>query len=105
MFVDFILRFCAIELLPVVCLVFQAKSMAVERRRVAFLTEELQETIESAKKETDLLQQARLALIDEVSTQRHCQGGSRVQKIQVTGVNPRFIPLGDGEESPTGYLK
>ena len=75
----------------------------VERRRVTFLTEELKETIEVAKREADLLQQARLSLIEEAATQRHCQGGSRVEKIQMTGVNPRYIPLKD--KGPSGYLE
>ena len=83
---------------------FQTKALEIERRRVAFLTEELKETIETAKRETDLMQQARLALIDEVSMQRHSQGGSRVERIQITGVNPRYIPLGK-PDAPTGYLK
>ena len=74
-----------------------------ERRRVTYLTKELMDTIEMAKKETDLLQQTRLTLIDEATTQRHCQGGSRVEKVQLSGMNPRFIPLDKGT-GPSGYL-
>ena len=82
---------------------FVEQQKAVERRRVEFLTKELQDTIETAKKETDLLHQARLTLIDQATMQRHCQGGARVEKIQMSGVNPRFIPLGTGD-GPSGYL-
>ena len=74
-----------------------------ERRRVTYLTKELMDTIEMAKKETDLLQQTRLTLIDEATTQRHCQSGSRVEKVQLSGMNPRFIPLDKGT-GPSGYL-
>lgn len=74
-----------------------------ERRRVTYLTQELIDTIEMAKKETDLLQQTRLTLVDEAATQRHCQGGSRVEKVQLSGMNPRYIPL-DGGTGPSGYL-